>query len=113
MYTANQLKHASTGERMKKEEKSIRGIFERPLGSGCWWINYYAAGKQHREKAGRKSDAIALYQKRKADARRKLKLPELVPGKVVTFAHLSAMAVAHAEAHLQTARDYKSKDAQL
>ena len=98
---------------MKKEEKSIRGIFERPLGSGCWWINYYAAGKQHREKAGRKSDAIALYQKRKADARRKLKLPELVPGKVVTFAHLSAMAVAHAEAHLQTARDYKSKDAQL
>jgi integrase len=101
------------GKKMKKADQPVRGIFERPLGSGCWWINYYAAGKQHREKAGRKSDAIALYQKRKADARRKLKLPELVPGKIVTFAHLSDMAVAYAEAHLQTARDYKSKDALL
>lgn len=54
-----------------------------------------------------------MYQKRKADARRKLKLPELVPGKVATFAHVSAMAVEHAETHLQTARDYKSKDAIL
>jgi integrase len=95
---------------MKKGKKSIRGIFERPAGSGCWWVNYYVSGKQHREKAGRKPDAIALYQKRKADARRKVKLPELVPGKVVTFAHLSAMAVSHAKAHLQTARDYVSKD---
>ena len=33
---------------------------------------------------------------------RKLKLPELVPGKVVTFGHLSEMAVKHAETHLKT-----------
>jgi len=95
---------------MKKEEKQIRGIFERPAGSGCWWINYYAGGKQHREKAGRRGDAIALYQKRKADARRGVKLPELVPGRVVTFGHLSAMAVHHAETHLKTIHDYKAKD---
>ena len=96
---------------MKKERKT-RGLFERPLGSGIWWINYNANGKQHREKAGRKSDAIALYQKRKADARRKLKLPELVPGKVVTFAHLSQMAVEHAKTHLKTTH-YKAKDVAL
>ena len=70
---------------MKKEAKAIRGVFEHPVGSGCWWVNYYANGKRHREKAGRRGDALALYQKRKADARRKLKLPELVPGRVVTF----------------------------
>lgn len=93
-----------------KDEKKTRGIFERPAGSGCWWVNYHANGKRHREKVGRKSDAIALYQKRKADARRRVKLPELVPGKVVTFAHLSEMAVCHAKAHLQTSRDYVSKD---
>jgi len=68
---------------MKKA--SARGLFERPAGSGCWWINYYVDGKQHREKVGRRGDALALYQKRKADSRRKLKLPELVPGKVITF----------------------------
>ncbi len=61
------------------------GVFERPIGSGCWWINYHVDGKQHREKIGRKSDALALDQKRKADVRRRVKMPELVPGKVGTF----------------------------
>ena len=53
-----------------KAEKNPRGVFERPPGSGVWWVNYYVRGQQHREKVGRKSDAIALYQKRKADTRR-------------------------------------------
>jgi len=53
---------------------------------------------------------LALYQKRKADSRRKLKLPELVPGNVVTFGHLSAMAVEHAQTHLRTSRDYVTRD---
>jgi integrase len=90
-----------------------RGLFERPAGSGCWWINYYVDGKQHREKVGRRGDAIALYQKRKADARRKLKLPELVPGRAVKFCSLSEMAVKHAETHLKTLEHYKTKDSIL
>jgi integrase len=101
------------GGSMKKDEKPVRGVFERPPESGVFWINYYVNGKQHREKAGRKSDAIALYQKRKADARRKLKLPELVPGKVITFAHLSQMAVKYAETHLKTVPHYITKDTKL
>ncbi len=95
---------------MKKEAEKARGLFERPPGSGVWWINYYVNGKQRREKAGRRSDALALYQKRKADSRRKLKLPELVPGNVVTFGHLSTMAVEHAKTHLRTSRDYVTRD---
>jgi len=39
----------------------MRGIYEKPVGSSIWWINYFAAGKRHREKVGRKSDAIKLY----------------------------------------------------
>jgi integrase len=96
---------------MKKA--SARGLFERPAGSGCWWINYYVDGKQHREKVGRRGDALALYQKRKADSRRKLKLPELVPGKIITFGHLSDMAVNHAETHLKSLEHYKTKDSIL
>jgi len=38
----------------------MRGVYENPEGSGIWWIHYYAAGKRHREKVGRKSDAIKL-----------------------------------------------------
>jgi integrase len=99
--------HHSGG--MKKEEKPVRGVFERPAGSGCWWINYYVGGRQHREKVGRKSDAVALYQKRKADARRGVKLPELVPGKVVTFGQLSAMAVQYATEHCKSEYGYEIK----
>lgn len=90
-----------------------RGLFERPAGSGIWWINYYVNGKQHREKVGRKSDAIALYQKRKADARRGVKLPELQPQKVATFGELASGAVAYAKVHLKTWADYDWKERAL
>jgi hypothetical protein len=46
----------------------MRGAYEKPEGSGIWWIHYYADGKRHREKVGRKSDALKLYQARKSDA---------------------------------------------
>jgi len=91
----------------------VKGVFERPVGSGCWWINYYVDCKQHREKVGRRSDALALYQKRKADARRKVKLPELVRGKTVNFGQLSEMAVKYAEMHLASPDHYKTKDSML
>jgi len=78
-----------------------------------WWINYYVKGKQHREKVGRKSDAIALYQKRKADARRGVKLPELEPLKITTFGELASAAVGYAKVHLRTWADYDWKERAL
>ncbi len=88
------------------QPRKTRGVFERAPGSGIWWINYYVSGKQHRERVGRKSDAIALYQKRKADARRGVKLPELQPQKVTTFGKLANSAVDYAKVHLKTWVDY-------
>jgi hypothetical protein len=70
---------------MGTQPRKTRGVVERPPDSGMWWINYYVNGKQHRERVGRKSDAIALYQKRNADARRGVKLRELQPQKVTIF----------------------------
>lgn len=66
----------------------MRGVFEKPVGTGIWWINYFAAGKRHREKVGRKSDAIKLYQSRKSDATAGRKLPELRDSKVLRFSEL-------------------------
>ena len=65
-----------------------------------------STAKQYREKVGRRSDALALYQKRKADVRRKVKLPELVRGKTVTFGQLSEMA----KTHLASSDHYRTKD---
>lgn len=82
-----------------------------PEGSGIWWINYYVKGKQHREKVGRKSDAIALYQKRKADSRRGEKLPELRPQKVTTFGELAIAAVDYAERRVIRLTETKNRSA--
>lgn len=98
---------------MGAKPTKTRGVFERPAGSGIWWINYYVNGRQHREKVGRKSDATALYQKRKADARRGVKLPELQPRNVTTFGQLASDAVNYAKVHLRTWPDYDWKERAL
>lgn len=62
---------------LRKTEKKHRGVFEVEPGSGVWWIRYHAPGDPNpkREKVGRKSDAISLYQQRKSEVRAGAKLP--------------------------------------
>jgi hypothetical protein len=86
----------------------MRGVYENPADSGIWWIHYYADGKRHREKVGRKSDAIKLYQSRKADAVAGRKLPELRNSKVVTVGDLIDDALEFVANHKDN-RNYKSK----
>lgn len=73
-----------------------------------WWIHYYAAGKRHREKVGRKSDAIKLCQSRKADASAGRKLPKLRKSKVVTVGELIDDVLEFLANH-KDVRNYKSK----
>ncbi len=61
---------------MAKRVTKNRGVFEKEPGSGVWWIRFTADGKLKREKVGRKSDAIALYQQRKSEVRAGEKLPD-------------------------------------
>ncbi|NIO20521.1 MAG: tyrosine-type recombinase/integrase [Candidatus Aenigmarchaeota archaeon] len=59
-----------------------RGVFERPKGSGIWWIRYTDQfGKLHREKVGPKSLALSAYQKRKTEIREGKFFPEKVKRK--------------------------------
>jgi integrase len=92
----------------KRAEKKHRGLFERPPGSGIWWINFYVDGKQHREKAGTKQAAINLYQKRKQDDREGKKLPSLRSTRFVTLSELIDDALEHVAGH-KDLRNYKSK----
>ncbi len=58
------------------KEGTTRGVFERPPGSGVWWISYFdAAGKWHREKIGRRSVALEAYVNRKREIREGLYVP--------------------------------------
>jgi integrase len=55
------------GEPMR-HAKASRGIFERPAGSGIWWVRYRDEhGRLHREKVGPKGLAKKVYAKRKTE----------------------------------------------
>jgi integrase len=86
----------------------MRGVFEKPVGSGIWWINYYANGKRRREKVGRKSDANKLYQSRKGDILAGRKLPELRDAKVLRLSELIDDALEYVADH-KDFRSYLSK----
>jgi hypothetical protein len=76
-----------------------RGIFERPPKSGVWWIQYFANSKRRREKVGRKSDALKLYQRRKAETHAGAKLPPLRNTRGVTISELIDDALLRVQDH--------------
>jgi integrase len=82
--------------RKRAEQPKVKGVYEREPGSDIWWIRYAdSQGKERREKVGRRSDAITLYNKRKTEALQGKKLPESIRGKSVTFAELCEDAIEH------------------
>lgn len=94
----------------KEEEKPPHGCFQRPPGSGVWWVNYYRDGKQHREKAGSKSAAIKLYQKRRTEILLGKKLPELKRTAPVTLADLINGMLEYVKVHgHKDQRNYQSR----
>lgn len=46
-------------------ERKPRGVFERPRGSGCWWIRFWRDGQEYRRKIGALEKAIAAYKREK------------------------------------------------
>ena len=85
-----------------KEIKKIRGVFEIIPGSGVWWIQYFDAdGRRRREKAGTRSDAILLVQKRRTEILSGKKLPERLRARVVRFSELAEDAEKYCKANNQ------------
>ncbi len=78
---------ASAPRRRRKPPQKERGIFEKPKGSGVWWVRYHdEQGHEHREKAGPKALARQVYAKRKTEIRERRFFPEQTPEWNPTFA---------------------------
>ena len=73
--------------------KVERGVFEKQPGSNIWWIRFKANGVEHREKVGRRGDAIKLYKSRKADILRGVKMPANMKDKGIKFSVLAQEAI--------------------
>src|SRR5215469_96594 len=83
-----------------------RGVYEKCPGSGTWWIRYAdTMGRLRREKAGTKSAAVTLYQKRKTEALQGKKLPESLRTPAVSFAELAHDALVYSKTHKRTYED--------
>jgi integrase len=64
-----------------------------------WWIRYKVSGQLHREKVGRRGDAIDLYRIRKADALAGRKLPANMRAASITFKQLAEDGLAWSKEH--------------
>jgi site-specific recombinase XerD len=52
-------------------------LFERPTGSGVWWVRYHDEhGREHREKVGTKALARKVYMRRKSEIAERRFFPE-------------------------------------
>ena len=78
---------------MARKEVARRGVWERVPGSGVWWIRYRIDGQLRREKVGRKSDAIRLYEIRKAAITAGAKLPANMRRNGITVAQIGQNAI--------------------
>jgi hypothetical protein len=82
------------------------GVLGKGKGSGVWWIR--AEGKLKREKVGRKSDGIALYQQRKSELRAGVKLPTNLRAKGSTFLEIATEAenwyISHGKRDIRTVK---------
>lgn len=90
----------------KRKESNPRGLFEKKVGSGIWWIQYFDAdGRRHREKAGRRSAATSLYQKRRTEILEGKKLPPLRNAPTIKFDEIAKDALEYSRSHKISCED--------
>lgn len=90
-----------------------RGVYEHPKKSGIWWVQYFADGNRHREKVGRRGDAITLYKLRKAEIQAGKKLPQNIRRGGVKFQQLADDILIFSAHHHGDQRNVKSRVKQI
>ncbi len=96
--------------RMKDAERvpKARGVFERPIGSGIWWVRYADEnGREHREKVGPKRLATAVYQKRKNEIRERRFFPETIRRREALLSDVIDDYLKRVKGQLRSYRDYE------
>ncbi len=92
----------------KAKRSHPRGIFERPKGSGVWWVRYHDdGGNEHREKVGPKALAVKVYQKRKTEIREGRFFPESIRRKDRPLAEMIDDYLSRVKDRLRSYREYE------
>jgi site-specific recombinase XerD len=92
--------------RREASRRRQRGIFERPHGSGVWWVRYHDEyGREHREKVGPKGLALKVYQKRKNEIQERRFFPERIRTRDVLLADMLSDYLVRARGKLRSVRE--------
>jgi hypothetical protein len=85
-----------------------RGLFERPKGSGIWWVCYFdEKRRKHREKVGPKGLALKVYQKRKNEIVERRFFPERIRRRDVLLADMITDCLARTKDTLRSHKERK------
>ena len=88
-----------------------RGIFERPPGSGVWYVRYKDEhGRLHKEKVGPKGLAQKVYQKRKTEIAERRFFPEKFKRRDVLLADMIDDYLARVHGRMRSFVDWKRTD---
>src|SRR5262249_35601503 len=99
---------ASTNGGGRRNDRRPRGIFERPSGSGIWWVCYFdERGSRHREKIGPKGLAIKVYQKRKNEIQERRFFPERIRRRDVLLKDVIRDFLEREEGRMRSLRNYE------
>jgi integrase len=88
----------------------MRGVFERPKGSGCWWIRFAYKGKIKKQKIGTYEEACAAVDKKRVEIREGAILPANLRSRKLRFTDLAEnyLKVEHGEHSGKSATTTKS-----
>ncbi len=90
------------------ERPRDRGVFERPTGSGIWWVRYMDGNRRlHREKVGTKALALKVYRKRKTEIAERRFFPEQIGWRDVLLSDVIEDYLKRAKGALRSYRDYE------
>ena len=97
------MRQKQTEEQPRRE----RGVFERPKGSGIWWVRYADEnGRMHREKVGPRSLALNVYRKRKTEVQERRFFPERIRRREALVATFIDGYLGRVEGVIRTYSDY-------
>ena len=90
------------------ERPRDRGVFERPAGSGLWWVCYFDEhGRRHREKVGSKNLPLKVYRKRKTEITERRFFPEQIGWRDIPLSDVIDDYLKRAKGALRSYRDYE------
>src|ERR1039458_3314851 len=101
--------HKESGMPRKKKIEKHKGVFEKVIGSGIWWIRYTRDGMRVSESIGSQSDAITMYQQRMTEMRAGISISIRVGRRGIKFKEIADDALQYSKNNHGDTKNFKQR----